>query len=214
MNDFSFTPGVKCAELMRAAVITAPGRVEIEAVPIPVPGDGEVRVRVKGCGVCASNLPPWEGREWFTYPMDPGALGHEGWGVVDALGPGVLQLAIGDPVTMLSYHAYAEYDLARSDAVVRLPPTLADRPFPGEPLGCATNIFQRSGILPGDTVAIVGIGFLGVLLTRMAVDAGARVIAIGRRACALDAARQQGAEIAVPLENHWAIIEQVKQATG
>ncbi len=49
-----------------------------------------------------------------------------------------------------------------------LPPELAGQPFPGEPLGCAMNIFRRSDIQPGQTVAIVGIGFLGALLTRLA----------------------------------------------
>ncbi len=63
---------------MRAAVVAEPNRVRIEEVAVPAPGPGEVRVRLEGCGVCASNLPPWEGREWFTYPMEPGALGHEG----------------------------------------------------------------------------------------------------------------------------------------
>jgi len=54
-------------------------------------------------------------------------------------------------------------------------------PFPGEPLGCAMNIFRRSGIRRGDTVAIIGIGFLGALLVQLAAGAGARVIAISRR---------------------------------
>jgi hypothetical protein len=53
----------------------------------PLPG--EVRVALEGCGVCGSNLPVWEGREWFTYPLQPGAPGHEGWGEVAAVGDGV-----------------------------------------------------------------------------------------------------------------------------
>ena len=65
-------------------------------------------------------------------------------------------------------------------------------PFPGEPLGCAMNIFRRSGIEAGQTVAIVGIGFLGAILTRLAADAGARVIAISRRPFSLEVARAHG----------------------
>ena len=49
---------------MRAAVIAAPGEVRVEQVPRPEPAPGEVRVRVEGCGVCASNLPLWEGMPW------------------------------------------------------------------------------------------------------------------------------------------------------
>src|SRR3954468_4833135 len=119
----------RAAATMRAAVVAVPGRVEIRSVAVPEPGPSEVRVRLEGCGVCASNLPPWEGRPWFNYPMEPGGLGHEGWGRIDALGPGVTQFAGGDRVAALSQHAYAEYDLASPDAVVRLPESLAAHPF-------------------------------------------------------------------------------------
>src|SRR5439155_19127659 len=71
---------------MRAAVLRAPGAMDVRVARLPEPGPGEVRVHLEGCGVCASNLPPWEGREWFTYPMSPGQLGHEGWGRIDAVG--------------------------------------------------------------------------------------------------------------------------------
>ena len=202
------------SRMMRAAVVVEPGRVAVEEVPIPEPAAGEVRVRLDGCGVCASNLPPWEGREWFTYPMEPGGLGHEGWGCVDAVGAGVRGLRIGDRVATLSQHAYSEYDVAAEDAVVKLPATLEGKPFPGEPLGCALNIFRRSGVTAGETVAIIGIGFLGALLTRLAANAGARVIAITRRPFALDIARSLGAAEMIPMDDHWRIIEQVGELTG
>jgi threonine dehydrogenase-like Zn-dependent dehydrogenase len=199
---------------MRAAVLEGPGRMAVRDVARPEPGPGQVRVRLEGCGVCASNLTPWEGPEWMQYPGDPGGLGHEGWGVVDAVGEGVSGLAVGDRVAALSYKSYAEYDVAEADAVVRLPDSLGGQPFPGEPLGCAMNIFRRSDIAAGQTVAIVGIGFLGALLTRLATDAGARVIAISRRPFSLDVARRFGAAEVIPMEDHGAIIEQVKELTG
>jgi threonine dehydrogenase-like Zn-dependent dehydrogenase len=65
--------------------------------------------------------------------------------------------------------------------------------MPAEPLGCAMNIFSRSKIRKGDTVAIVGIGFIGALLTRLASASGARTIAVSRRQIALSLARQMGA---------------------
>ncbi|HEX8579618.1 MAG TPA: zinc-binding dehydrogenase, partial [Allosphingosinicella sp.] len=201
------------ASSMRAAVLEGPGRMEVREVALPEPGPGQVRVRLEGCGVCASNLTPWEGPEWMEFPGEPGGLGHEGWGVIDALGEGVSGLSVGDRVAALSYKSYAEYDLAEADAVVRLPDSLAGQPFPGEPLGCAMNIFRRSEIEAGQTVAIVGIGFLGALLTRLATDAGARVIAISRRPFSLDVAKQFGAAELIPMEDHHAIIEQVKELT-
>lgn len=199
---------------MRAAILEGPGRLAVQPVARPEPGAGQVRVRLEGCGVCASNLTPWAGPEWMQFPTEAGALGHEGWGVIDALGEGVTGLEVGDRVAALSHHAYAEYDIADQDAVVKLPKALDGKPFPGEPLGCAMNIFRRADIQAGQTVAIVGVGFLGALLTRLATDAGARVIAISRRTFSLDLARRFGAAEVIPMDDHWQIIERVKQLTG
>jgi threonine dehydrogenase-like Zn-dependent dehydrogenase len=198
---------------MRAAVITGPGRVEITHLPLPEPGPGQVRVKLEGCGVCASNLTPWSGPEWMRFPTEPGDLGHEGWGVVDAVGEGVNDLAVGDRIAALSYRSYAEYDIVDVSGAVKLPPALAGQPFPGEPLGCAMNIFKRADIQAGQTVAIVGVGFLGAILTRLATDAGARVIAISRRGYALDLARRMGAAETIVMDDHHAIVEQVKALT-
>lgn len=201
------------AQLMRAAVVTGPGRIEVVEVRRPEPRPGEIRVRLQGCGVCASNLGPWSGPEWMQFPTEAGALGHEGWGRVDALGEGVTAFAIGDRVALLSQHAYAAYDVAASSAAIALPPELDGVDFPGEAFGCAMNIYRRSGIEPGATVAIVGAGFLGAVLTRLASDAGARVIAVSRRAFALETARRMGAAEAVTMDDHWRIIEEVKALT-
>ena len=199
---------------MRAATLTAPGQIRIDEVELPRPGPGQVRVRLEGCGVCASNLTPWAGPDWMQFPAEPGSLGHEGWGIVDALGEGVTGLDEGDRVAALSYKSYAEFDVAEAGAVVRLPDALAGRPFPGEPLGCAMNILRRAGIEPGQTVAIVGIGFLGAILTRLASDAGGRVIAVSRRPFSLEAAKRMGAAETIPMDDHKAIIAQVADLTG
>jgi threonine dehydrogenase-like Zn-dependent dehydrogenase len=76
------------------------------------------------------------------------------------------------------------------------------------------NIFRRSEIAPGQTVAIVGIGFLGAILTRLASEAGARVIAVSRRPFSLDVARAMGAAETIPMANHERIIGDVKELTG
>jgi threonine dehydrogenase-like Zn-dependent dehydrogenase len=150
----------------------------------------------------------------MQFPTQPGALGHEGWGIIDAVGPEVDGLSVGDRVAALSYNSYAEYDLAAARAVVRLPDSLSEQPFPGEPLGCAMNIFRRSDIERGHTIAIVGIGFLGAILTRLAAEAGARVIAISRRQFSLDVARQMGASETMLLDEHSQIIGRIKESTG
>ena len=188
--------------------------MRVAHVPVPEPVAGEVRIRLEGCGVCASNLGPWAGPEWMNYPLKAGELGHEGWGVIDRLGEDVAGLAVGQRVATLSGRSFAEFDLARADNVVALPPALDGQPFPGEPLGCAVNIFRRSNIQAGQTVAIIGIGFLGALLTQLAAAAGAQVIAISRRHFSLDLAQRYGANETITLDDHWKIIERVKQLTG
>jgi threonine dehydrogenase-like Zn-dependent dehydrogenase len=145
--------------------------------------------------------------------MAPGALGHEGWGRVDAVGEEVTGFAPGDRVGLLSQHAYAQYDVAPQDALVRLPPRLSDDPFPAEPLGCALNIFRRSEIRSGQTVAILGIGFLGALLTQLASRAGARVLAISRRDFALEMAWKMGAAETISLGERHQIIDRVRELT-
>ena len=199
---------------MRAAVIAEPRRAEVQNVPAPEPAADQVLVRLEGCGVCASNIPPWEGKPWFNYPMSPGALGHESWGRVEAVGEHVTDFAPGDRVAMISNNAYAEYDVADVMSVVKLPSSLDGEAFPAEPLGCAINIFKRAAVHRGDTVAIVGIGFLGALLTQLATAAGARVIAITRRDFALKFARNAGAAHTIVMDDHNRIIDEVKQLTG
>jgi len=199
---------------MYASVITSPRQAALQRVPMPEPGPGQLLLKLEGSGVCASSLPLWEGREWFDYPQPAGAPGHEGWGRVAALGEGVQGVAVGDRVAALTYRAHAEYDIAEAGAVVPLPAALADVAMPGEPLGCAVNIFRRSEIRAGQTVAIVGIGFLGALLTRLAARADARVIAISRRPFSLEVARHMGAAHTIAMEDHHRIVEEVRRLTG
>src|SRR5881227_76881 len=71
---------------MRAAVVRSPGKIEIIEAEIPKVNPNQLLVRIEGCGVCASNIPPWEGKPWFQYPLAPGQLGHEGWGRVVQVG--------------------------------------------------------------------------------------------------------------------------------
>lgn len=198
---------------MRAAILEGPQQFSVTEVPVPQPGAGEVLIRLEGCGVCASNVEPWEGQPWSTWPGAPGGMGHEGWGRIAAVGKGVEGLSVGDRVTALTERSYAEYDVAPAGMVVPLPPSLDGMPVPGEPVACAMNIFARSDIRAGQTVVIVGIGFLGAILTRLATDAGARVIAVSRRAETLDLARRMGAAETIAMDDHWRIIEDVKRLT-
>ena len=196
-----------------AAVISAPRRIEVRQIEFRAPGAGEVRVQIEGCGVCASNLELWQGKPWFNYPVEPGAPGHEAWGRIEAVGDDVSDFAVGDRVAMLSSHAFAEYDFARSSEVVRLPAALDGELFPAEPLGCAVNIFKRAQVRSGETVAIVGVGFLGTLVTRLAANAGARVVALSRRRSSLKLAREFGASATIQIHDKQQALDSVSELT-
>lgn len=197
---------------MLAAVITAPATAQLVSVPTPDPGAGEVLVELEGCGVCGSDLAVWQGRPWFAYPREPGSPGHEGWGRVAAAGAGVSEPAVGARVAAICFRSDAEYDVAAADAVVALAPALDGLPFPGEALGCAMNVLRRCDLAAGQTVAVVGVGFLGALLVQLAARAGARVIALSRRPYALEVARAMGAEHVVAVAD--GALEAVEELTA
>lgn len=199
---------------MTAARVTGPGRIETEELPLPEPGQGELRVRLDGCGVCASNLGPWAGPDWMEFPLAPGELGHEGWGHVDALGAGVPQDRLGERVAVFGSRSFASHEVVPADAALPIPAALGDRPMPAEPFGCAVSIHRAAKVQPGDTVAIIGLGFLGAILTRLATRDGARVIAISRRDESLDLATRMGAAEVVTLDDHWRVLDRMQELTG
>jgi len=179
------------------AIFLGESRMHMAETRLRAPATDEVLVRLHGCGVCASNVPVWEGREWFRYPLEAGAPGHEGWGEIVAVGDDVRDFAVGDRVAMLSQHAYATHDFAPVSMIARIPDCVGDRPLPGEPLACVMNILRRSDIRAGQWLAVVGVGFIGALLVQGAARAGARVIALTRRAWARDVALHCGAAYAL-----------------
>ena len=170
---------------IETATLVTPGVTRIEEAPLPEPASNEVLVRIEGCGVCASSLPVWQGRPWFDYPVEPGAPGHEAWGT---------EAESGRRVALLYERGFAEYACVPRDHVVPLPAELETVPFPGEALGCAMNVLVRADVKPGDTVGIVGAGFLGLLLVQLCAGAGRRVLAFSRRPFSLELARMFGAE--------------------
>jgi threonine dehydrogenase-like Zn-dependent dehydrogenase len=199
---------------MTAAVLTQPQTFVLQHTALPHIKEDEIKIQVEGCGICASSIPVWEGRDWFQYPLEPGSPGHEGWGVVEEVGEEIKNVQKGDRVAFLSYHAYAEYDVAKEGSFVTLPHSLHNLPFPGEPLGCAINILERSDISENDTVAIIGIGFLGALLCQLAKKRGAKVIAISRREYSLAFAKKYGADEIIPLTSTWEVSKAVAEITG
>lgn len=92
------------AKMMKAAVVHAFGKpLTIEEVPIPTPGPGEVLIKVMANGVCHTDLHAAQG-DWPVKPTPPFIPGHEGAGIVAALGPGVTHVKEGDAVGVAWLH--------------------------------------------------------------------------------------------------------------
>jgi 2-desacetyl-2-hydroxyethyl bacteriochlorophyllide A dehydrogenase len=199
---------------MRAAVLVSPRQFQLKELEVPEPASDEVRMKVEYCGICSSNLAPWKGAPWFSYPFPAGAPGHESVGIVEQLGAKVSDLEVGEHVSMLGNNGFAEYQLAKAKCVVPISSVHNEAPFLGEPLGCAINVFRRAQVRKGDWVAIVGTGFLGIILLQLSVEAGAKVIAISRRGSALRIAEKMGATAAVSSKNRADLLDVVRNATG
>ena len=92
------------AKTMKAAVVREFGKpLVIEEVPVPTPAPGEVLVKIVATGVCHTDLHAADG-DWPAKPTPPFIPGHEGAGIVAAVGPGVTNLREGDPVGIACLH--------------------------------------------------------------------------------------------------------------
>jgi D-arabinose 1-dehydrogenase-like Zn-dependent alcohol dehydrogenase len=197
---------------MMAAQVSKPGSpFDLVEREVPQPGRGQVRVRVLACGICHSDQLTRE-NQWsgIQYPRVPG---HEVAGIIDEIGPEVIDWQPGQrigigwhggqcgrclpcrrgdftncvrlKITGISYDGgYQEYMLAPVEALARMPDDLS--PEDAAPLLCAGittfNALRHSGALPGDLVAVHGVGGLGHLGIQFANKFGFHVVAIGRGA--------------------------------
>ncbi len=209
---------------MRAAVLDGHGQpLRLVEVPVPVPGPKEILIRLQASGVCHSDVHVWMGDSCADPPPDPFILGHEGVGVVAALGPGVTDWTVGERAGAAwlhdtcgtcevcvsgqesfcanqrahGYHVpgtFAEFVLAKADFAVRLP---AGAAWDLAPLMCAGltahGALDRAQVQHGQTCAIFGCGGLGLYAVQLAARRGARVVAVDSDPAKLALAVQMGA---------------------
>lgn len=185
-----------------------PEIIEIEDIALPVPGPGQVLVRVAAAGV---NFYDTQARSGLYARPLPAVLGTEGAGTVEAVGPGVSQVATGDRVVwILAPGSYASHVLVPVSRLAVLPRSIdfeaAAATFyqalTAHYLGCSTYPLAE-----GD-VAIVhsGAGGVGALLTQIAKIRGAQVIATVSSKSKVDAARQAGADhVVIYTEDDFAV---------
>lgn len=208
---------------MKVAQIPAPGAdFQIVEREVPAPGTGQVRIKVQACGVCHSDVLTKEGGfPGIEYPRVPGhevvgvidelgagvstwALGQRvgvGWhggydGTCNACRRGDFINCQNMKVAGISYDGgYQQYMVAPAEALAAIPESLSD--VEAAPLLCAGvttfNALRQSGALPGELVAVQGIGGLGHLGIQFAYKCGYRVVAIGRGAENAPLAKKLGA---------------------
>lgn len=205
-------------------VPAAGGELEVVEREIPEPGPGQVRIRVQACGVCHSDTVTKEGLfPGISYPRVPGhevagtidkpGAGVKGWNKGDRVGVGwhggqdgtceacrrgdFINCASG-LVSGISYDGgYQEFMIAPVEAVAHMPESLDAAE--AAPLMCAGittfNALRHSGAMPGDLVAVQGVGGLGHLGIQFAKKSGYRVAAVGRGNGNAAMAKKLGADI-------------------
>jgi len=224
----------------RAAVLEAPRRFNIIDRPTPVASAGEAVVRIASTAVCHTDLSIFTGdHPGVHYPV---VLGHESTGIVESLGDGVTGIKAGQHVIINPIISCGHCDsckrgeqqLCRNAGLfgrevdgsmcefVHLPTrylhalpdsmSLADATLI-ETLATVRHAQNRLGIKRGESVVVLGQGTTGLLHTRLAVIAGATVIAISRTQWKLDMATRMGAQHALEISAEKAV-DEVLRLTG
>ena len=157
------------SEPSRIARLIGPRTFDVVDQTVGAPGAGQVLVRVLACGVCASELHP----VLDAQPSYPVLIGHEPLGIVEAVGEGVDAFAEGARVTGGFGPAFAEHVLADAGHLIAVPDDLADDDAIGEPLGCVVEARRRTPLVAGDRVALVGTGYMGLLMLQLLAVTGA-----------------------------------------
>lgn len=203
-------------------VYLEPNKLTIETITLPELKPNQVLIKTHQASVCGSeryfyrdiNVRPEDeakggsevqlgadpGGHAHAYPMGP--LGHEGGGVIEAVGSGVTEylgggtVRVGDRVGSLIYPTYSDYWVSDIEHIQPIPDGV---PFEVgclyEPLGCAAWAAIHAGVKLGDVVAVNGVGFAGNILLQGAIKSGAsKVIAIDAVQRKLDIAKELGAD--------------------
>ncbi|MGQ9580914.1 MAG: alcohol dehydrogenase catalytic domain-containing protein [Armatimonadota bacterium] len=211
---------------MRGVVLLGDGKLEVREFPDPVPGPGEVVVRVKTAAICGSDIHMYHAPNGRGVGRDVIA-GHEPAGIVESVGDGVTSVKPGDRVSVYHYigcgkcknclmgfwqwclqtkglgahinGADADFVLVKEQNCYVLSDELSF--IDGAFMACAAGTtysalvkLQPSGF---STIAVIGLGPVGLCGVAMSKAVGAQVVAIGRRKIRLDLAEQLGADFVI-----------------
>ncbi len=206
---------------MKAVRLNAPLQAEVIDLPSAQVGPGEVRVKVERAGICGSDAHRFKGEHYLA--RWPGFPGHECSGTVSEVGPGV-EVPIGQRVAIMPMFScgtcaacrrgepnhcadlqvlgahrpgcYAEEIVVAAANLRPLPDGMSmDEGALVEPTGIAVHCANRGQLQPGDRVAILGAGSIGLLIQQVAKARGAGyILATGRVDEKMALARQMGAD--------------------
>lgn len=209
---------------MKAAVLSAPGAIEIKEMPIPAPSDGELLIKLKACGICTLEQRLFTGAMKMPLPVIPG---HEAAGEIVSVGQSVVgDYKVGgraalDLVLRCGECYYcrigksnlcanrfkkgqrvlggmAEYIAVRPSQVHPLPDTLSyqEAAF-AEPLACCIHSLKRLKVAMTEDLLIVGAGVMGMLHILVARCMGLRTTVSDPDAARRDVAKALGADFVI-----------------
>jgi L-iditol 2-dehydrogenase len=225
---------MKAKQDMMAAYLDAPGKIGLRRVEMPQPGPGEVRIRLQQVGVCGSDVHLFAGHRELDYPF---IIGHEGLGIIDKLGAGVEKTRLAERVVIEPNFScgtcqycrgghgnicinkgvlginlsgcFAEYICVPADFAWPLPEDIDDQDAVLiEPMAVAYHALFAAKSRPGDTIAVIGLGAIGLLLTHLGLNLGYRVVVSEINT---DKRKMAAAMGAIPLEAEGDLEQQVKQ---
>lgn len=209
---------------MRSAFLNKPNEILLENTYTPEPKFGEVRVRLSKVGICGSDVHLFLGHRLLDKPT---IIGHEGLGFIDKIGEGVTGRSIGErviiepniPCRKCQYcmsgngnicvnkrviglnesGCFAEYVSLPAEFAWKVPTEISDEDaVVVEPTAVAVHALFTSKAKPGDTIAIIGLGAIGLLLTHLALKLGYRVFVSELNAAKVKMATDLGASPLTP----------------
>lgn len=228
---------------MKAVFVDDAEKINIKEIDIPVVKDNDVLIKVAVAGICGSDIHTYKGLHPFRKP--PVVIGHEVAGEVVKVGKAVKNVQVGDRVTVepqigtgesegvmtgqanLSdkrlapgmgdwLGTMAEYFVSPEAQVIKLPDTVSyEKGVLVEPLAVGVHAARKGDIQPGDRVAILGAGPIG-LLTLIAVKAkgASQVVVTDVLDYSLDVAKQMGATAAINIKDKPNWIDEAKSKVG